>query len=90
LVRKASFRALGQAEFGRALDGFLRLGGKEAARFGGWSGRNAEIDRMGRKVNSIHQGIQGILEACANELECEKPQIAKQLRSIGDRLAHDP
>lgn len=51
--------------------------------------RNAEIDRMGRKVHSIHSGIQSILEACASELECEKQQIAKQLRSIADRLNHD-
>lgn len=48
LCGKASFRALGQREFGRALDEFLRLGGKEVSRGGagarrGWNGKNAAI-----------------------------------------------
>jgi hypothetical protein len=48
-VRKTSFRAVGQHEFGIALGYFRRLAGKEAAgsgaasRAGGWSGTNARI-----------------------------------------------
>lgn len=47
-VRKASFRALGQAEFGKALDAFLKLGGKEQSATGNrqagrWTRTNAAI-----------------------------------------------
>lgn len=45
LCGKASFRILGQAEFGRALARFLELGGKEPAMFGKWSRTNEAIAR---------------------------------------------
>lgn len=50
LCGKASFRALGQREFGRALAEFMRLGGSGVSRGGaetrgGWNGKNAEIAR---------------------------------------------
>jgi hypothetical protein len=48
--------------------------------------RNAELDRMGRKVNSLHRGVESIIAACADELECEKPNVARRLRVIGDEL----
>ncbi|HPS07308.1 MAG TPA: hypothetical protein PLG22_07235 [Kiritimatiellia bacterium] len=48
LCGKASFRALGQREFGRALAEFMRLGGSAGSRGGagarrGWNGKNAAI-----------------------------------------------